>query len=199
MPHRYDRAVQMDLPGGVTAHGWSAADEFWMRLRSALPVARHSRSITASAVRIRYVRRVRRFAGACRDGTTVPALSVRRPARNYMCSASVTPNSARAGCGANGCCMTRPRSSSKSSCTQADEERSSVAEHMTCIRMRDRLDCGRIARPAGQKGPRHAARRPRSLRVCPIRRPARLHHELDRSDLDRARRLGTFTTIMHPT
>ena len=35
----YDRAVQLELPGGVTAHGWEAADGFWMRLRSAFPSA----------------------------------------------------------------------------------------------------------------------------------------------------------------
>ena len=38
----YDRAVQLELPGGVTAHGWAAADGFWMRLRSALPSATFS-------------------------------------------------------------------------------------------------------------------------------------------------------------
>lgn len=35
----YDRAVQLELPGGVTGHGWEAADGFWMRLRSAFPSA----------------------------------------------------------------------------------------------------------------------------------------------------------------
>jgi predicted ester cyclase len=35
----YDRAVQLDLPGGVTANGWEAADAFWIRLRSAFPSA----------------------------------------------------------------------------------------------------------------------------------------------------------------
>ncbi|MDT7952163.1 MAG: nuclear transport factor 2 family protein [Acetobacteraceae bacterium] len=35
----YDRAAQLELPGGITAHGWEAADGFWMRLRSALPSA----------------------------------------------------------------------------------------------------------------------------------------------------------------
>jgi len=35
----YDRAAQLDLPGGVTGHGWSAADGFWMGLRAAFPDA----------------------------------------------------------------------------------------------------------------------------------------------------------------
>jgi hypothetical protein len=36
----YDRACQLELPGGITAHGWRPADEFWMGLRSAFPNAR---------------------------------------------------------------------------------------------------------------------------------------------------------------
>lgn len=35
----YDRAAHLELPGGVTAHGWEAADTFWLGLRSALPSA----------------------------------------------------------------------------------------------------------------------------------------------------------------
>ncbi len=35
----YDRAVQLEYPGGITAHGWAAADQFWMGLRSAFPSA----------------------------------------------------------------------------------------------------------------------------------------------------------------
>ena len=35
----YDRAAQLELPGGVTGHGWSAADRFWMNLRAAFPSA----------------------------------------------------------------------------------------------------------------------------------------------------------------
>ncbi|HRK24918.1 MAG TPA: ester cyclase [Beijerinckiaceae bacterium] len=35
----YDRAAQLELPGGVTGHGWEAADRFWMGLRAALPDA----------------------------------------------------------------------------------------------------------------------------------------------------------------
>jgi predicted ester cyclase len=35
----YDRAVQMELPGGRTAHGWAEADQFWMGLRAAFPRA----------------------------------------------------------------------------------------------------------------------------------------------------------------
>lgn len=38
--HReYDRACQLELPGGVTAHGRGAADAFWMGLRAAFPNA----------------------------------------------------------------------------------------------------------------------------------------------------------------
>lgn len=36
----YDRAVQLELPGGVTGHGWGDADQFWMGLRAAFPNAR---------------------------------------------------------------------------------------------------------------------------------------------------------------
>ena len=39
IPREYDRAVHLCLPGGVTAHGWPAADQFWMRLRAAFPNA----------------------------------------------------------------------------------------------------------------------------------------------------------------
>ncbi len=39
VPNAYDRAVQTELPGGVTGHGWQAVDGFWMRLRSAFPSA----------------------------------------------------------------------------------------------------------------------------------------------------------------
>jgi hypothetical protein len=35
----YDRAVQLELPGGVTGHSFGDADEFWMGLRAALPSA----------------------------------------------------------------------------------------------------------------------------------------------------------------
>ena len=35
----YDRAVQMELPGGMTGHGTGAADQFWMGLRAAFPSA----------------------------------------------------------------------------------------------------------------------------------------------------------------
>jgi len=35
----YDRAVHLELPGGLTSHGWDAADRFWMGLRSAFPNA----------------------------------------------------------------------------------------------------------------------------------------------------------------
>lgn len=39
VPREYDRAVQLELPGGRTAHGHPAADAFWMGLRSAFPSA----------------------------------------------------------------------------------------------------------------------------------------------------------------
>lgn len=39
IPRDYDRAAQLELPGGVTAFGWEAADRFWMGLRAALPDA----------------------------------------------------------------------------------------------------------------------------------------------------------------
>ena len=35
----YDRACQLELPGGATGHGWRPADEFWMGLRAAFPNA----------------------------------------------------------------------------------------------------------------------------------------------------------------
>ncbi|MEM7273899.1 MAG: ester cyclase [Actinomycetota bacterium] len=35
----YDRAVQLDLPSGVTGHGHPAADQFWLGLRAAFPDA----------------------------------------------------------------------------------------------------------------------------------------------------------------
>ena len=36
----YDRAVQLELPGGVTGHSYGAADQFWMGLRAAFPSAK---------------------------------------------------------------------------------------------------------------------------------------------------------------
>ncbi|MBK9082509.1 MAG: ester cyclase [Rhizobiales bacterium] len=36
---QYDRAAHLELPGGVTGHGWDAADGFWMGLRAAFPDA----------------------------------------------------------------------------------------------------------------------------------------------------------------
>ena len=39
IPQVYDRAAQMEHPGGVTEHGHGAADGFWMRLRAAFPDA----------------------------------------------------------------------------------------------------------------------------------------------------------------
>ena len=35
----YDRAVQLDLPGGVTEHGWDEAARFWGDLRASMPDA----------------------------------------------------------------------------------------------------------------------------------------------------------------
>ena len=40
IPREYDRAAQVELPGGVTGHGWGDVDRFWMGLRAALPSAR---------------------------------------------------------------------------------------------------------------------------------------------------------------
>ncbi len=39
IPKVYDRAIQIEMPGGVTGHGWGAVDGFWLRLRSAFPAA----------------------------------------------------------------------------------------------------------------------------------------------------------------
>lgn len=39
IPRDYDRAVQAEYPGGVTAHGREAVDRFWMALRSSFPDA----------------------------------------------------------------------------------------------------------------------------------------------------------------
>lgn len=36
----YDRAAQVEMPGGVTGHGWNDTDRFWMSLRAAFPNAR---------------------------------------------------------------------------------------------------------------------------------------------------------------
>ena len=35
----YDRAVHLELPGGITTRGWAAADAFWVGLRSSFPNA----------------------------------------------------------------------------------------------------------------------------------------------------------------
>ena len=39
IPQAYDRACQLEHPGGLTAHGPAAADRFWMSLRAAFPDA----------------------------------------------------------------------------------------------------------------------------------------------------------------
>ena len=39
IPAEYDRAAQLELPGGVTGHGHDCADRFWMSLRAAFPDA----------------------------------------------------------------------------------------------------------------------------------------------------------------
>jgi hypothetical protein len=36
----YDRACQLEHPGGVTGHGWADADQFWLGLRAAFPNAK---------------------------------------------------------------------------------------------------------------------------------------------------------------
>lgn len=40
IPKEYDRAAQVELPGGATGFGWADTDRFWMGLRAALPSAR---------------------------------------------------------------------------------------------------------------------------------------------------------------
>ncbi|MEM6636683.1 MAG: nuclear transport factor 2 family protein [Pseudomonadota bacterium] len=35
----YDRAAQLEYPGGITGHGWFDADRFWLPFRSAFPDA----------------------------------------------------------------------------------------------------------------------------------------------------------------
>ncbi len=40
IPDQYDRACQLDYPGGQSSHGPEAADAFWLGLRAALPSAR---------------------------------------------------------------------------------------------------------------------------------------------------------------
>jgi hypothetical protein len=35
----YDRAAQLEYPGGITGHSWGDADRFWMSLRAAFPDA----------------------------------------------------------------------------------------------------------------------------------------------------------------
>ena len=42
IPARYDRACQLEYPGGVTGQSHGDADRFWMGLRAALPDARFS-------------------------------------------------------------------------------------------------------------------------------------------------------------
>lgn len=39
IPQHYDRACQLAYPGGAQAHGWRAAESFWLGLRAALPDA----------------------------------------------------------------------------------------------------------------------------------------------------------------
>jgi hypothetical protein len=40
IPGVYDRAAHLEHPGGVTGHGWTDADAFWLGLRSSFPSAR---------------------------------------------------------------------------------------------------------------------------------------------------------------
>lgn len=42
IPAEYDRACQLELPGGMTGHSHGAADEFWMGLRASFPSATFS-------------------------------------------------------------------------------------------------------------------------------------------------------------
>lgn len=39
IPRVCDRAVQAEMPGGATGHGWPALDRFWLALRAAFPDA----------------------------------------------------------------------------------------------------------------------------------------------------------------
>lgn len=39
IPEAWDRAAQLEYPGGVAGHGWADADKFWLGLRSAFPSA----------------------------------------------------------------------------------------------------------------------------------------------------------------
>ena len=39
IPEAYDRAAQLEHPGGVTGHGWTAAERFFLALRAAFPSA----------------------------------------------------------------------------------------------------------------------------------------------------------------
>jgi hypothetical protein len=39
IPRGYDRACELALPGGLTAHGPAAADQFWLGLRASFPSA----------------------------------------------------------------------------------------------------------------------------------------------------------------
>lgn len=40
IPQQYDRACHLEHPSGVSAHGWAAADAFWLGLRASFPSAR---------------------------------------------------------------------------------------------------------------------------------------------------------------
>jgi SnoaL-like polyketide cyclase len=42
IPQAYDRAAQLDYPGGITGHSHRDADRFWLSLRAALPDATFS-------------------------------------------------------------------------------------------------------------------------------------------------------------
>lgn len=42
IPQKYDRAAQLEYPGGITGHSHDAADRFWMPLRAAFPDAAFS-------------------------------------------------------------------------------------------------------------------------------------------------------------
>jgi len=40
IPAEYDRACQLEFPGGASEHGYAAADQFWMGLRASFPSAK---------------------------------------------------------------------------------------------------------------------------------------------------------------
>ena len=115
----YDRAAQLELPGGVTGHGHAPPIASGWACAPPSPM-QPSSSTTASAAPTRCCRPAPPCAGRSPAVTAAGAASVHPPAPRFMSWASATPNSGRGGCGANTCCSTRSRSGSRSCCTPAD-------------------------------------------------------------------------------